>query len=97
MDGSAPLVHKGAARPIEITMEQRGGHKSVTRIAGLETFGVVPEQFAREMQKKLATSATGARGLGPQSRAPYCRLQAHAHRMATTSPRPPPPAAVVRQ
>jgi translation initiation factor 2D len=69
-----PQLRRGAVRPIELAVEQRGGHKSVTRVAGLEMFGIDPERFAREMQKKLACSATGAR---PATHPPHAPAPSH--------------------
>ena len=61
-NGGEPQLRRGLAKPIEIRVEQRGGHKSVTCVAGLEGFAIDPEKFAKDMQKKLACSGTGRHG-----------------------------------
>jgi len=58
-----PILRKGSPRSIELSVEQRGGHKSVTRVVGLETFALDPDKFAQDMRKKLACSTTGMQSM----------------------------------
>jgi hypothetical protein len=44
--------------PVVAREERRGGNKSVTRIKGLETYGVNPTNVAKELRKSFAASTT---------------------------------------
>lgn len=69
----------GAAPPITVTVETRGGNKKVTRMSGLEAYRVGSQALADELRKTCAGSAgtepaKGGKGIevtvqGPQSRA----------------------------
>lgn len=54
--GQEPLTRKGAAQPIHVIIEQRQGRKTVTRILGLEAFGISPEAIGEELRKVCASS-----------------------------------------
>ncbi|CCX07225.1 Similar to Translation machinery-associated protein 64; acc. no. Q04600 [Pyronema omphalodes CBS 100304] len=65
--GEVSKPKSGAAPKVEIIMEKRQGRKTVTRIIGLESFGVDPKQMAEELQRVCAGAATvgQAQGLKP--------------------------------
>ncbi|KAK2750364.1 hypothetical protein FQN57_003844 [Myotisia sp. PD_48] len=48
----------GAVPKVEITIDRRTGNKLVTRMTGLERFGISPQILADEMQKKCASSTS---------------------------------------
>lgn len=54
----------GAAPKAHVTLERRGGNKTVTKVYNLEVFGIIPNMLAEELQKKCAssTSVTQANG-----------------------------------
>ena len=52
------LVKKGAVPNLRLSEEKRMGNKRVTRVTGMETFLVAPEDVAAECQKKFACSTT---------------------------------------
>lgn len=54
----------GALPKITVTLERRTGNKVVTRVTGLETFGVVPQLMAEELQKKCASSTSVSQATG---------------------------------
>ena len=49
---------RGPLPPISVSLEQRDGKKKMTRVTGVEQFGLDPTQFAREAQKMFACAAT---------------------------------------
>ena len=53
------LHRKGALQPITLSVKTRQGRKTVTHVAGLETFGVDVDEFAEELRKLCAGSASG--------------------------------------
>ncbi|KAL1955760.1 hypothetical protein VTO42DRAFT_8080 [Malbranchea cinnamomea] len=54
----------GALPKITVTIERRTGSKVVTRVVGLETFGVLPQVLAEELQKKCASSTSVTQATG---------------------------------
>ncbi|EIW65985.1 hypothetical protein TREMEDRAFT_45974 [Tremella mesenterica DSM 1558] len=52
------VVKKGNLQPITLTVKTRQGRKTVTIISGLESFNIVVEEFAEEMRKLCAGSAS---------------------------------------
>ncbi|GJD08589.1 Eukaryotic translation initiation factor 2D [Galdieria sulphuraria] len=57
--GEEPMIRKGAVKPIAIIVEDRqGGRKHVTRIQGIETFGIEPEDFAQKAQIAFACASS---------------------------------------
>ncbi|KAI5818585.1 hypothetical protein BZA77DRAFT_291171 [Pyronema omphalodes] len=65
--GEISKPKSGQAPKVEIVMEKRQGRKTVTRIVGLEAFGVDPKLMAEELQRVCAGAATvgQAQGLKP--------------------------------
>ena len=51
-----PVVKIGAIRPIHLLVETRGGKKVVTRVLGLEAFGISPDEFADDLKPLCASS-----------------------------------------
>ena len=62
--------HKGDPPPVSLSLESRQGKKVMTRIHGLERYGVEPDAWAREAQRLFASSATTAEGLGKKGGKP---------------------------
>ncbi len=56
VDGET-TIHKGEVPPVQVVCEQRQGKKHVTRVAGLETFGVNLSELASEFSKLFAASS----------------------------------------
>ena len=54
----------GALPKITVTIEKRTGSKMVTRIVGLETFGLLPQILGEELQKKCASSTSVTQATG---------------------------------
>ncbi|RXK34762.1 hypothetical protein M231_07983 [Tremella mesenterica] len=52
------VVKKGNLHPITLTVKTRQGRKTVTIVSGLESFNIVVEEFAEEMRKLCAGSAS---------------------------------------
>jgi translation initiation factor 1 (eIF-1/SUI1) len=53
------LIRKGTLSPITLTVKTRQGRKTVTHVVGLEAFGVEIDEFAEELRKLCAGSASG--------------------------------------
>ncbi|NWH76888.1 EIF2D factor, partial [Piaya cayana] len=56
--GQEPVVRKGNAEPIDITVAQRSSNKKVTIIKNLELYGLDPQCVANILQQKVQASAT---------------------------------------
>ncbi|EFW13882.1 hypothetical protein D8B26_005942 [Coccidioides posadasii str. Silveira] len=54
----------GAIPKVSVVIERRSGAKVVTRIMGLETFGVSPQTLSDELQKKCASSTSVTQAVG---------------------------------
>jgi len=52
------VVKKGVVKEVLISVERRG-NKIATIISDLDVFFISPDDFAKEMQRKLACSVTG--------------------------------------
>ncbi|KAI9360845.1 hypothetical protein DFJ73DRAFT_897223 [Zopfochytrium polystomum] len=53
-----PTIKKGHMKPITLTIENRMTRKSVTRIAGVEAYGIDPEELAGILKTLCASSTT---------------------------------------
>ncbi|KAF8246636.1 hypothetical protein K440DRAFT_602077 [Wilcoxina mikolae CBS 423.85] len=62
--GEKQKPKSGQAPKVQVVMEKRQGKKTVTRVFGLEPFGVDPKQLAEELQKVCAGSATVGQAVG---------------------------------
>lgn len=54
----------GPPPKVMVVIERRTGSKTVTRISGLEVFGITPNFLAEELQKKCASSTSVAQATG---------------------------------
>ena len=63
-DRSLPKPKSGASPKVTITVENRTGTKTVTRVTGLETFDVNPQTLAPELQKRCASSSSVEQAVG---------------------------------
>lgn len=59
---------KGPVPYVEVHLEQRQGNKFMTKIRGLEVFGIDLNQFVKDCQKTFSCSATLANLTGKQSK-----------------------------
>ncbi len=57
-DGPNVKFQRGPVQPIEVIVEQRSGKKQMSRIIGLERFGIDSTPFAKEMARLYSASAT---------------------------------------
>ncbi|KNC96131.1 uncharacterized protein SPPG_08518 [Spizellomyces punctatus DAOM BR117] len=58
LPGREPEIRKGTLKPIQITVEQRQGRKTVTKVVGIERFGIDPEQLAGWLKVRCASSTS---------------------------------------
>ncbi|KAI8989353.1 hypothetical protein BDB01DRAFT_718788 [Pilobolus umbonatus] len=58
LPGKEPVFRKGSPKAIEITQEVRQGRKTVTKVTGVEGFGLEVEEIAKELTRLCASSAT---------------------------------------
>jgi translation initiation factor 2D len=54
----------GLAPKVTVTIERRQGFRLVTKIVGLEVFGISPTPLAEELQKKCASSTSVSQAVG---------------------------------
>jgi len=52
------VIKKGTLQPVTLTVKTRQGRKTVTHITGLETFSIDIDEFAEELRKLCAGSAS---------------------------------------
>lgn len=50
---------KGRLEPIALSVVRRASNKNCTLVDNLELYGIVPDEFARTMQRLAAASTTG--------------------------------------
>jgi translation initiation factor 2D len=58
LPGKEEVLRKGQPKPVEITQEIRQGRKTVTKITGVEGFGLEIEELTKELTKLCASSTT---------------------------------------
>lgn len=74
----------GPAPRVTVVVERRQGKKTVTRIAGLEPFGVQPKELAEELQRLCAGSATTGQAAGSKAGALEVLVQGPQARIVET-------------
>ncbi|KAI8062572.1 hypothetical protein BC940DRAFT_341718 [Gongronella butleri] len=65
-----PLIKKGTPKPVEITQETRQGRKTMTKVTGMESFGMDIDELCKELTKLCASSATSNAIAGTSPKAP---------------------------
>ncbi|GAN03392.1 eukaryotic translation initiation factor SUI1 family protein [Mucor ambiguus] len=58
LPGKEAVLKKGACKPIEIVQEVRQGRKTITKVSGVEGFGLDVEELSKELTRLCASSAT---------------------------------------
>lgn len=58
LPGKEAVLRKGQPKPVEITQEIRQGRKTVTKVTGVEGFGLDIDELSKELTKLCASSAT---------------------------------------
>jgi translation initiation factor 1 (eIF-1/SUI1) len=53
-----PILRKGHPKPVEIVQEIRQGRKTVTKVTGVEAFGLDVDELVKEFTKLCASSVT---------------------------------------
>ncbi|KAJ3110777.1 Eukaryotic translation initiation factor 2D [Phlyctochytrium bullatum] len=53
-----PVIRKGSLKPINVTVETRQGRRMITRVVGMEAFGIDPEDLAAQLKIRCASSTT---------------------------------------
>jgi translation initiation factor 2D len=54
----------GTAPKVTVIIERRGSNKTVTKVSGVDTFGIIANFLAEELQKKCASSTSVAQATG---------------------------------
>jgi translation initiation factor 2D len=54
----------GTAPKVTVLIERRGSNKTVTKVSGIEVYGIIPSFLAEELQKKCASSTSVAQATG---------------------------------
>ncbi|CAM9209708.1 unnamed protein product, partial [Heterosigma akashiwo] len=71
------VVRRGRIQPVLIEVEKRQGNKHMTKVSGLETYGVDPDIYARDAQRVFASSSSTEDVPGKNSRAKIVLIQGH--------------------
>ncbi|KAF1805774.1 hypothetical protein V8B55DRAFT_1488876 [Mucor lusitanicus] len=58
LPGKEAVLKKGACKPIEIVQEVRQGRKTITKVTGVEGFGLDVDELSKELTRLCASSAT---------------------------------------
>lgn len=58
LPGKEAILKKGACKPIEIVQEVRQGRKTITKVTGVEGFGLDVDELSKELTRLCASSAT---------------------------------------
>ena len=53
------ISRKGRLEPIVLSVVRRASNRNCTLVDNLELYGIVPDEFARTMQRLAAASTTG--------------------------------------
>ncbi|KAJ3165813.1 Eukaryotic translation initiation factor 2D [Irineochytrium annulatum] len=53
-----PVIKKGVPKPIQVIVELRQGRKHVTRVLGVEAYGIDPDELSSELKVRCASSTT---------------------------------------
>ncbi|RCI04594.1 hypothetical protein CU098_011374 [Rhizopus stolonifer] len=56
LPGKEAVLRKGSPKPVEITQEIRQGRKTVTKVTGVEGFGLDVDELAKELTKLCANN-----------------------------------------
>ena len=59
-----PAFHRGDVAPVVVSVEQRAGNRSVTRLSGLDRYGVDVVEWGREAARRYAASVTSEESKG---------------------------------
>ena len=59
-----PAFHRGDVPPITVTVEQRAGNRTVTRLSGLDRYGMDVVEWGREAARHYAASVTSEESKG---------------------------------
>ncbi|CEP07922.1 hypothetical protein [Parasitella parasitica] len=58
LPGKDAVLKKGPCKPIEVVQEVRQGRKTITKVTGVEGFGLDVEELCKELTRLCASSAT---------------------------------------
>ncbi|KAL9558325.1 hypothetical protein MBANPS3_000948 [Mucor bainieri] len=58
LPGKEAVLKKGACKPIEVVQEVRQGRKTITKVTGVEGFGLDVDELSKELTRLCASSAT---------------------------------------
>lgn len=70
------MWRKGMPSPVQVSQEKVKGH-NITRVVGLETFGIVPEELAADAKRLFACTTTVTALSGRNSTGKEVQMQGH--------------------
>lgn len=73
--GEKPKPKAGSPPKIKITLETRGGNKTMTKISGVEAFHIQPQPLADELRKTCAGSTSIDQLVGSSPRTPVMEIK----------------------
>ena len=76
VEGEAPLIKKGAIKPVAIDMKRAAGHNK-THISGLESFLISPDAVAQALKIKLGCTTAVLKLPGNNVKDQEVLLQGH--------------------
>ncbi|KAI8096873.1 uncharacterized protein BX664DRAFT_377996 [Halteromyces radiatus] len=85
LPGKEPILRKGIPKEIEVTQEIRQGRKTVTKLTGMESFGLEIDDLCKELTKLCASSATHNQIHGTSPKAPLYEIMVQGPQMKHVS------------
>ncbi|CAO3585977.1 unnamed protein product [Absidia cylindrospora] len=85
LPGKDPILKKGAPKTIEVMQEIRQGRKTVTKLTGMESFGLEIDDLCKELTKLCASSATHSQIHGTSPKTPLYEIMVQGPQMKNVS------------
>ncbi|ORZ10863.1 hypothetical protein BCR42DRAFT_333177 [Absidia repens] len=85
LPGKEPILRKGSPKTIEVIQEIRQGRKTVTKLTGMESFGLEIDDLCKELTKLCASSATHSQIHGTSPKTPLYEIMVQGPQMKNVS------------
>lgn len=64
LPGQEPILRDGSPRNVLITQETRQGRKTMTKVTGVEWYGLSVDEVCKDLTRRCASSVTGTYAYG---------------------------------
>jgi len=64
LPGQEPILRDGSPRNVLITLETRQGRKTMTKVTGVEWYGLSVDEVCKDLTRRCASSVTGTYAYG---------------------------------